>query len=281
MNKQSVDVSAPIGVFDSGVGGLTVLNEIHRHLPLENTIYLGDTARVPYGIRTPDTVKRYSLESGSFLFQLGIKLLVIACNTVSAISLDLISRRFPIPVIGVIAPGSKAAMNAPAYYNRVGVIGTETTIKSGAYKRQIHTLNSNTEVIEMACPLFVPLVEEGWFDGPIAEAITMEYLKNMAQIKIDALVLGCTHYPLLKRVIQTVVGNNTLLVDSAIETAKMVKGTLDNMGILNSNKATAALRKYYVTDGPERFIAIGKRFLTEPIKDVELIDINCLEIAPD
>lgn len=267
-----LDSTSPIGIFDSGVGGLTVLNEIHKLLPFESTIYLGDTARVPYGTRTSDTVERYSIESTAFLLKKGIKLLVVACNTVSAISLPVLSEDLPVPVIGVIEPGSRAAVGS----KKVGVAGTEATIKSGAYKRQIQAFDSNIEVFEKACPLFVPLVEEGWFKGPIVEAIVETYLGAMTRLEIDTLVLGCTHYPLLKEVIQKVLGHSVLLVDSAVETASAVKNALISLGIFNEDKTVTARQEYYVTDGPERFLAIAKILLKYDFLDINLIDINCL-----
>ncbi len=188
----------PIGVFDSGIGGLTVLKEIIRQLPDESTIYLGDTARVPYGMRSPETVTRYSFENTQFLSSQEIKLLVVACNTASSVSLDAIKAKVSIPVIGVIEPGAKAA--AKATKNRkIGVIGTEATVKSNAYTRAIHAVDSGIEVTGLACPLFVPLVEEGWIEGHIPALIAGEYLGRMKDREIDTVVLGCTHYPLLKK----------------------------------------------------------------------------------
>ncbi len=267
----------PIGIFDSGVGGLTVLKEIHSLLPDESTIYLGDTARVPYGIRSPETVTKYSFENGSFLINRGIKLLVMACNTSSATSLKLLKDAFSIPVIGVIEPGAKASI-ACTKTKKVGVIGTETTIKSGAYKRAIQAINREIEIYEQACPLFVPLVEEGWLEDKITELIALKYLKRMMHHQIDTLVLGCTHYPLLKKAIRNVMDNGITLIDSAVATAKEVKNVLINSGILNSHKSEP-MRKYYVTDYPDRFISMGQIFLPEPIHDIELIELTSLEAS--
>ncbi|KJR42866.1 glutamate racemase [Candidatus Magnetoovum chiemensis] len=277
MKRNHENDEKPIGVFDSGIGGLTVLKELHKILPDESTIYLGDTARVPYGIRSPETVIKYSLENSSFLIDKGIKLLVIACNTASATCLDIIRKTFSIPIIGVIEPGARAAVRN-SKSGKIGVIGTETTIKSKAYRREIHKINNEIEIYEKCCPLFVPLVEEGWLNDNITELIAGRYLKDMSETQMDSLVLGCTHYPLLKDVIRKVVDKNTLLVDSAIETAIMVKDMLDYLD-LTGCKNQSPVRKYYVTDSPERFIRIGKKFLGEPIDDINLISINALEMA--
>ncbi|MBF0609213.1 MAG: glutamate racemase [Candidatus Magnetobacterium sp. LHC-1] len=267
----------PIGIFDSGIGGLTVLRELHRQLPAESTIYLGDTARVPYGIRSPETVKRYSLQNSMYLMEMGVKLIIIACNTSSAISLYSIRNALDIPVLGVIEPGAKAAVTATRN-GTIGVIGTEVTIKSGAYRRAIHSHNGGVVVYEQCCPLFVPLVEEGWLNDEITEAVARKYLKGLIRSGIDTLVLGCTHYPLLKGVLTKVMGEGIVLIDSGIEKAKNVKNILKDLNILKrDNKNT--FRKYYVTDSPERFIAVGRRFLGEPIEDITSIELTSLEMA--
>jgi glutamate racemase len=246
-----------IGIFDSGVGGLTVLKEIVAKLPEENIIYLGDTARVPYGIRSAETVTRYSFESTNFLISQEIKLLVIACNTVSAISLDAVQKRFPLPVIGVIEPGARAAV-AATRSRKVIVIGTEATINSGAYEKAIKRIAPDVEVHSRACPLFVPLAEEGWTDNDVAALTAEKYLGSVRGMGIDTLVLGCTHYPLLKSVIRKAVGPEITLIDSATETAKEVVSVLER---LNEKRHGEGIRKFYVTDTPTRFEQIGKRFL--------------------
>ncbi|MBF0538620.1 MAG: glutamate racemase [Nitrospirae bacterium] len=267
----------PIGIFDSGIGGLTVLRELHRQLPAESTIYLGDTARVPYGMRSPETVKRYSMQNSMYLMEMGIKLLIIACNTSSAISLYSIRNMLDIPVLGVIEPGAKAAV-AATRNGAIGVIGTEVTIKSGAYRRAIHSHNGGVVVYEQCCPLFVPLVEEGWLNDDITEAVARKYLKGLIRSGIDTLVLGCTHYPLLKDVIKKVMGSDIVLIDSGIEKAKNVKNILKDLNLLKrDNKDT--FRKYYVTDSPDRFIDIGRRFLAEPMEDITSIELTSLEMA--
>ncbi|HAK88873.1 MAG: glutamate racemase [Nitrospirae bacterium GWB2_47_37] len=258
----------PIGIFDSGVGGLTVLKEIAELLPAENILYLGDTARVPYGIRSPETVIRYSFECTEFLLRKNIKLLVVACNTVSAISLQKIREAVSIPVIGVIDPGAAAAVNVTKN-KRIGIIGTEATIKSSSYVKAVKALNREIEVYGLACPLFVPLVEEGWTEGTIARLIAEKYLKDMTDKETDTIVLGCTHYPLLKGVIQEVM-RDVRLVDSAIETAKAVKDALWEKR-MNREAGAASERKFYVTDSTEKFVSVGERFLQQEIKNIEKI----------
>lgn len=264
---------SPIGIFDSGVGGLTVLKEIAELLPAENILYLGDTARVPYGIRSPETVIRYSFECAEFLMEQNIKLLVIACNTVSAIGIRKIREAVSIPVIGVIEPGAVAAVNATKN-KRIGIIGTEATIKSSAYLKAIKALDNEIEVSGLPCPLFVPLVEEGWTEGVIARMISEEYLKDMKDKGVDTLVLGCTHYPLLKGVIHDVM-KDVCLVDSAIETAKAVKNILDGQGSMDILEDSGQGRlKFYVTDSTERFVSVGERFLQRKIEEIEKIQIG-------
>ncbi|MBF0541839.1 MAG: glutamate racemase [Nitrospirae bacterium] len=257
----------PIGIFDSGLGGLTVLKEIQELLPNENIIYLGDTARVPYGIRTPETIIKYSLSNTNFLIKKDIKLLVVACNTSSATSLESIREEFNIPVIGVIEPGAKMAASVTTNRN-IGVIGTDATIKSSAYSKAIHSLNSSIEVTERPCPLFVPLIEEGWLNDPVTEAVAKRYLENMT---VDTLVLGCTHYPLIKEVIGRVIGTNVKLVDSALSTALEVKSMLEKLDLLSNNNTNST--KFFVTDGLIRFKDIGRGFLSREIDDIEKIDL--------
>lgn len=262
----------PIGVFDSGIGGLTVLKELNKELPEEGIIYLGDTARVPYGIRSAETVRRYSFENTAFLVSKGIKMLIVACNTASAVSLDDIRERFKIPVLGVISPGARAAV-AATKNKRIGIIGTEATINSSAYTKEIKIHNPDIEVIGIPCPLFVPIVEEGFNDDDIARLIANRYLQGLKESGIDTLVLGCTHYPLLKEVISEVVGRDIVLIDSAIETAKEAKIKIQTLGIQGSPK-TNPLRRFYVTDSPERFKRIGERFLGSAIDNIEKVYIG-------
>src|SRR5512135_2166212 len=235
-----------IGIFDSGIGGLTVLKELVAKLPREHTIYLGDTARVPYGIRSPETVTRYSFENTQFLLAQEIKMLVVACNTASAISLDAVKKEFPLPVVGVLEPGARAAV-AATKTGKVGVIGTEATIASGAYEKAIRRLAPDVSVVSKSCPLFVPLVEEGWTDNDVAELVARKYLSPLGDSGIDTLVLGCTHYPLLKTVIGKAVGPGITLIDSARETAKEVADVLDKLKWRGDGNGEG-MRKFYVTD---------------------------------
>jgi glutamate racemase len=262
----------PIGVFDSGVGGLTVLKEIIRELPYENTIYLGDTARVPYGIRSAETVIRYSFENTQFLSSRDIKLLVVACNTASSVSLDAIKKRISIPVIGVIDPGAMAAAKATKN-KKIGVIGTEATIRSNSYTKAIKMIDSGIEVFGFSCPLFVPLVEEGWIEGEIASLIARKYLYSLKDKGIDTIVLGCTHYPLLKRVIADVMGAEVRLIDSAVETSQEINKILE-IHNLNSEQEKAPVREFFVTDSTERFLKVGEHFLGQKIEHLEQITVG-------
>ncbi|MFQ5901301.1 MAG: glutamate racemase [Thermodesulfobacteriota bacterium] len=261
-------MNGAIGVFDSGIGGLTVLKEIIRLLPFEDTLYLGDTARVPYGTKSKETVTDYSIENSSFLIDKGLKILVVACNTASAYCLPRLKDLFSLPVVGVIDPGVKRAVII-SEKKRIGIIGTEGTIRSGAYQSAIMAIDEGIEVFPMACPLFVPLAEEGWLNNNVAVSATKMYLKDFKYKCIDTLVLGCTHYPLLKGTIGKVVGDGVTLVDSAEETAKEVKRILKEEGGLAAKKE--ASHRFFVTDSPERFERVGRPFLGDGLKGVELI----------
>lgn len=263
---------SPIGVFDSGIGGLTVLKEILGRMPGESTLYLGDTARVPYGTRSPETVTRYSFESTRFLTGKGIKLLVVACNTVSSISLEAIRKMVTIPVVGVLEPGASAAA-AATRNRRVGVIGTAATIRSKAYARAIRKADASVEVFELPCPLFVPLVEEGWTGGDIVRLIAEKYLEELKHKGIDTLVLGCTHYPLLKAVLSEVMGGGVNLIDSAIETAREIRRILETEG-LDRQETAEPLREFYVTDSPGKFLEVGERFLGKKIAFIREIELE-------
>jgi glutamate racemase len=261
-----------IGIFDSGVGGLTVLKEIFKVLPQEDTIYLGDTARVPYGTKSPETVTRYAHEITSFLVERDIKLLVAACNTASAVSLESLKDRFAIPIVGVIEPGARRAA-AVTRSGKVGVIGTEGTIKSSAYSKAIKRINPDIEVLTMACPLFVPLAEEGWVDNEVTRLTAQTYLQGLKNAGVDTLVLGCTHYPILKGIIAEVMGTDVTLVDSAEETARTVTEILGSSNLLRpaSEKGN---RHYFVTDVPAGFIRVGNRFLGGKLGDVHQISLE-------
>jgi glutamate racemase len=260
-----------IGVFDSGVGGLTVLKELHRLLPGEQLVYLGDTARVPYGTKSPRTVLRYALEAASFLVERGVKMLVVACNTASSVALPALEERFSLPVVGVIDPGARRAVRLTRS-RRVGVIGTEGTVKSGAYTRAIHALDPHIELFAAACPLFVPLAEEGWAEHPVARLAAAEYLAPLQQQGIDTLVLGCTHYPLLKRTLRTVLGEGVELVDSAQETARMVAAILNERDL--TRRSAPGEPRFFVTDVPARFERVGGAFLGAPLHGVEQVELD-------
>jgi len=247
-----------IGIFDSGVGGLTVLHALLEALPSEHLIYLGDTGRYPYGTKSAATVTRYSIENVEFLVAKGIKALVVACNTSSAVALDALAARYPLPIVGVIEPGARAAV-ARTRSNRVGVIGTEATIASGAYTAALRALRAGIEIYTRPCPLLVPLAEEGWVEGPIPRSVAETYLASLRTSGIDTLVLGCTHYPLLKPVIGAVMGEAVTLVDSAEETAREVVAVLAVRGLARSGGTGTT--SFFVTDVPDRFIRIGQRFL--------------------
>lgn len=261
-----------IGVFDSGVGGLTVLKEIQRLLPGEELLYLGDTARVPYGTKSPATVRRYALEAASFLTRRRVKMLVVACNTASSVALLDLENRFKLPVIGVIEPGAKRAVSVTRT-GRIGVIGTEGTIKSGAYTLAIKQLAPDADVVALHCPLFVPLVEEGWLDHPVTRLAAEEYLGSLRHHGIDTLVLGCTHYPLLKNVLQQVLGPQVVLIDSAEETAIAVADRLQRQSHVRP-LGEAIPPQFFVTDVPERFQRVGGEFLGCPLPKVEQVSLD-------
>ena len=261
---------APLGVFDSGIGGLTVARALFERLPRESVIYFGDTARVPYGPKSPDTVRRYSAEILAYLLTRGVKAVVVACNTSTAHALTSLKEHSPVPVVGVIDPGARAAVGA-TQSGTIGVIGTAGTIASGAYERAIKALRPDARVHVQACPLFVPLVEEGWFDHPATELIAREYLEPLKQAGVDVLVLGCTHYPLLKALLARVMGPGVKLVDSAEETAKVVAAELEARGLLAAGGSHE--HRFVVSDDEPHFRKVGARFLGEKIKLVEVVPL--------
>jgi glutamate racemase len=253
----------PIGIFDSGVGGLTVVGEIWKLLPAENIVYFGDTARVPYGTKSKETVTKFSVENVEFLMKHDVKLVLVACNTASSLSLEFLKRCFRVPIIGVIGPGAREAVSATRS-GRIGVIGTNATVSSGAYEAAVKRIDKKLKVYAASCPLFVPLVEEGWIDKPVARDIAEIYLRPLKAKKVDTLVLGCTHYPLLKNVIKKVMGPGVALVDSAMEVAKEARELLDASGVLNKSRASGGHR-FFSSDEPARFIRMGERFLKRRI----------------
>lgn len=262
----------PIAVFDSGIGGLTVLKEIVEQLPGEDIIYFGDTARIPYGTRSKETVVRYVLESFRFLMTKDIKAIVIACNTATALAIEEARKEFPLPIIGVVEPGARSAAGTTKN-NAIGIIGTEGTINSRAYEAYIRKIKPNAEIIGVACPLFVPIVEEGWENSDVADITAKKYLMELKEHNIDTLVLGCTHYPALRYTISKVVGETVTLVNPAYETAKLTKNTLSELGLLNE-RLDSGKESYYVSDDPEKFKRIGGNIIRKEIPRVEKIDLN-------
>ena len=257
----------PIGIFDSGVGGLTVVGKIQEMLSGENLIYFGDTARVPYGTKSKETVTKFSVENVEFLMEHNVKLVIVACNTASSLSLEFLKRCFRVPIIGVIEPGAREAVSATRN-NRIGVIGTHATVSSGAYEKAIRKISPRYSVWTQACPLFVPLVEEGWADKAVTKTVTQTYLKPLKEKSVDTLIMGCTHYPILKDLLKKVMGKDVVLVDSAREVAKEAREILDASGLLNGSKAEGKY-KFFVSDEPNRFIHIGEKFLKRRIKCVK------------
>jgi glutamate racemase len=281
-NPQSAirNSALPIGIFDSGVGGLTVYRALHERLPSEHFVYLGDTARVPYGTKSLSTVERYAIENAKFLEAHGIKLLVVACNTASALALPAIRDAVRVNVIGVIEPGARAAVEIAAG-KKIGVIATEATIQSGAYASAISRFNRNNGVIARACPLFVPLAEEGWADTDVARAVAEQYLSDFKNQDIGALVLGCTHYPILRDLIGEVIGNEVPLIDSGDAAAHEVQALLES-GELPSAPVQRDTRErqlcddldhFYVTDAADRFAKVAERFLGTAPSVLEAVEV--------
>lgn len=266
-------MTAPIGIFDSGVGGLTVFQEIERILPGEHLIYLGDSARVPYGTKSAETVTRYAREAANDLLGRGIKALVVACNTATASALDHLREHLPVPVIGVIEPGARAAVEITR--GRIGVIATEATVRSGAYARAIREASPDVQIFEQACPLFVPIAEEGWANTRVAQEVAEIYLAPLLDAEIDTLVLGCTHYPLLKNTIRTVLGEAVAVVDSAETTAEALVDLLRSRDLLESEaKQEPPSHQFLVTDATERFRRVAEEFLDRRIEHLELVQID-------
>lgn len=269
------DVERPIGVFDSGVGGLTVVNEIMARLPHESILYFGDTARVPYGPKSPATVRRYAREAATFLLSRDVKMIVIACNTATAHAADILRAEAPVPVVGVIQPGARAAA-AATRNGRIGVLGTAGTIGSGAYDLALRRLVPESRVYAQPCPLFVPLVEEGWTSHDATRLVAREYVQPLLDLDVDVLILGCTHYPLLRPVIESILGNRVRLVDSARETAIEVRKVLSEEGLLRPAGPTPH-HAFAVSDSPMYFREVGRRFVGETIGRVIHVDVDGLE----
>ena len=259
----------PIGVFDSGVGGLTVLGEIRDRLPYENTVYFGDTARVPYGVRDPAEVREFAFEIITYLTDLDVKLVVVACNTASAVALEAAQAEFDVPVVGVIAPGARAAA-VDTINRRVGVLATRVTVESGAYRRAVRNLDAGIEVHEQPCPEFVPLIEKGVVDGPELEKVARGYLDPLMSRRVDAVILGCTHYPLISATINRILGPEVRLISSAGQTALEVSRILSRRGYLRRPRDADDLgaSTYVCSADPAEFAALGGRFLGEEIEAV-------------
>jgi glutamate racemase len=265
----SSHLTDPIGVFDSGVGGLTVVRALMERLPFENIVYFGDTARVPYGVKSVETIASYARQITEFLLQQRVKLLIIACNTMAAVAYQVVDDLSPVPVLDVIDAGARSAA-AVTRVHYVAVIGTPATINSNAYARAIHRYDPSVRIFSQACPLFVPLVEEGWLDHPVTRLTAQEYFKHILCNPIDAMVLGCTHYPLLKPLLQDVVGPGITLVDSAEAMADQTASALDEKQLSNTEQAVPDYT-FYVTDVPLRFQTIGERFLGRTLSNVRVV----------
>ena len=264
----------PIGVFDSGVGGLTVLAEIARLLPNEDIVYFGDQGRTPYGPRSKDIIIEFTRQDIGFLREQDVKFIVSACNTASSVALDVIREECDIDILGVIDPGARAAAGATSN-GKVGIIGTQATIASDAYPKAIHRISSKIKVFSLACPLFVPLAEEGYHDKKATYLIAEDYLHTLRDNGIDTLVLGCTHYPLLKKVIQEVIGDGVNIIDSATSTAIEVRQYLEEKDLLKSAQGkTKGVQKFYVSDVPDRFAPIAERFLGRRLNQIIRVDIT-------
>ncbi|MDH4069325.1 MAG: glutamate racemase [Ignavibacteria bacterium] len=249
----------PIGVFDSGIGGLTVVRALHKRFPHENIVYFGDTARVPYGPKSPQVVREYAAQDVEFLTGKDVKMIVVACNTVSSVALDVVTKHAKVPSVGMIFPGAEAAVHATKT-RRVGVIGTSATINSKAYVNTIRQIDPDVQVFSRVCPLFVPLAEEGWTDHKATEIIAREYLFPLKRERIDTLILGCTHYPILEDAIRNGIGEGVELIDSGAAAANEVGNALKKHGIENGSSEAANLQ-FHVSDIPARFSEIGERFL--------------------
>jgi glutamate racemase len=256
----------PIGVFDSGIGGLTVFKELARRLPEEDLIYFGDTAHIPYGSKTPQAVQRYSLAVARFLEQQGIKAMVVACNTSSALALPVLQKSLKVPVIGVIEPGARAAARV-SRGGAIGVIGTEATVNSGAYVKALKRVLARPKTISQACPLFVPLIEEGWWSHPATAGVAREYLAALKTRRLDTLILGCTHYPLLKDILTRILGRGVALVDPARETALETERMLESRNL--RRRGGKGRRVFYVSDASKRFLKVARR-LGVAVKSVRL-----------
>lgn len=268
-----LNTELPIGIFDSGIGGLTVVRQLHKALPHEDLVYLGDTARVPYGTKSPGTVVRFACEDTAFLLRQNVKAVVVACNTASAWALPTLEKRFQVPIFGVILPGVRAALEATRS-RRIGVIATAATIRSKAYSNGLLARCDTAKVFARACPLLVPLVEEDWLDHPVTRDVLREYLAPLHRHRIDTLILGCTHYPLLKSAIRGVLGRGVTLVDSAESCARDVRERLHQLKLLARSRRRAGAIQPFVTDEPDRFAEMAERFLGARCEPAWRVDLD-------
>jgi glutamate racemase len=270
-------MNKPIGIFDSGVGGLTVAREVFNLLPKEDIVYFGDVGRYPYGGRSQEIISKFATQDVAFLLEHEVKYVICACNSVSAVALDELQGNYAVPMIGVIHPGAQASV-AATHNGRIGVIGTNATINSNAYAKSIHAIKADIKVFSLACPLFVPLAEEGYIEKEATYLIARDYLRTMQDVEVDTLILGCTHYPLLKTVIADVMGDAVTLIDSGEETARAAYRTLTDTGLLNSqasqSPAPAGEHKYFVSDVPEKFSQVATRFLGRIVDRITRVDIS-------
>jgi len=268
--------SQAIGVFDSGLGGISVVRAIINLLPNEHLVYFGDTARVPYGSKSEETVIRFSHQISAFLREKQVKMIVVACNTASAVALKSLQKSFSIPIVGVIDPGARAAVTA-THSRHIGVIGTASTIRSGAYRSAIRAEDAQIKVSDQSCPLLVPLVEEGWPQDGVVRQVLQSYLSIFEPDKPDTLILGCTHYPYLKSIIQEVIGKTVKLIDSGEETATEVQRLLQDMGLLNPEKGDPGKHRFFVSDFPQKFEETASRFLGRPLENLFKVELEVLE----
>ncbi len=269
---QFFNKSNPIGIFDSGIGGLTVVKRISSFLPNENIVYFGDTARVPYGSKSNETVIEYSLQDAGFLVSKNIKLLVVACNTASSVAIDALKDKFNLPVIGMIEPGAKMAVQKTKN-GKIGVIGTYATTGNKAYSKQLVKIDKKLSVHEKPCPLFVPLAEEGWTSHKATKLIAEEYLSDFKKSGVDTLILGCTHYPILSDIIAEVMGDKVTLIDSGTAASMVVEDYLNGIGLRN-NSVQQGYQEFYVSDLPNKFKEIAERFLGRPVEHIRKIDLE-------
>ncbi len=272
MDKGFNSDSKPIGIFDSGLGGLTVLKAVHALLPNENIVYFGDSGRAPYGNKSAETVLNYTLQDINFLCGMDVKMIVIACNTASACSLDVVREKYSIPVVDVVGAGAEAAVKATRSGN-IGVIGTTATVRSGVYEHAVKSRMPQAEFHAKACPLFVPLVEEGWWGHEVTGTVAKEYLQSIKTFNVDTLVLGCTHYPYLENVIGTVMGDSVSLINSADAVAEKVKAELSARGLFTSQEERGKI-EYYTSDSVEKFKELGSLFLGEPMEHAERVSVQ-------